>query len=140
MRHIYYNNPETPISNQIKEKEKEVKEVKEENFGFFGGMSKTTKYILIGLVVVVFLLILFLIFRKSSNATVTTTNNIITKRNTSNIPSTEDKLLDIVSNADYNEFIDVNGDNISETGTIDDIIIDGPQTGKPIGNLRYIYF
>jgi len=143
MRHIYYTN-DTPNPNQSVQKKKE--EEKKETVGFFSGMSKTSKYILIGLAILVILLILFLLYRSSSPSSSSSVYKEINKNNLStietksnmNIQPESDKLLDIMSNADYNEFIDV--DNISETGTIDDIIIEGPQTGKPIGNLRYIYF
>jgi cell division protein FtsL len=142
MRHIRYTN------NKQQSKDKKEVEIEEENkkpTGFFGSMSKTTKYILLGLLIGVIILIIYLIYRSSRVPSSTDIKNIesnikgintITK---SSSTSFVEKDLDIVSNASYSELV-ANNDNLSETGTIDDIIIEGPQTGMPIGNLRYVYF
>ncbi len=142
MRHIRYTN------NKQQSKDKKEVEIEEENkkpTGFFGSMSKTTKYILLGLLIGVIILIIYLVYRSSRVPSSTDIKNIesnikgintITK---SSSTSFVEKDLDIVSNASYSELV-ANNDNLSETGTIDDIIIEGPQTGMPIGNLRYVYF
>ena len=148
MRHIRYteNNRHQPKDKKEEENEEEIKK----SSGFFGSMSKTTKYILLGLLIGVILLIVYLIYRSSrvpsSSDIKTISSNIKSVGSKVNSSIFNDKDLDIVSNASYSELTDnryINdniNDGISETGTIDDIIIEGPQTGMPIGNLRYVYF
>ncbi len=147
MRHIRYNN-----NNKQQPKDEKKDEKKEEivtSTGFFGSMSKTTKYILIGLFIGVIILIIYLIYRSSRVPSSSNVKNISSNLNVGSnkleSSSFNDKDLDIVSNASYGELMDNHYSNnandvLSETGTIDDIIIEGPQTGMPIGNLRYVYF
>ena len=144
MRHIRYTKEKS-----IKDKKDEeiVEEESKVSKGFFGGMSKTTKYILIGLLIGVVILIIYLIYRSSRVPSVVKSGHSLGIKMESKIKSDfiGEKDLDIVSNASYSELAENNynynnNDVISETGTIDDIIIDGPQTGMPIGNLRYVYF
>jgi hypothetical protein len=147
MRHIRYTNTNKQQSKD--RKEEEIEEETKKPTGFFGSMSKTTKYILLGLLIGVILLIVYLIYRSSRVPSSSDVKNISSNLKVvdSKVISSSfnDKDLDIVSNASYSEladnrFTNNNNDILSETGTIDDIIIEGPQTGMPIGNLRYVYF
>ena len=147
MRHIRYTNTNKQQSKD--RKEEEIEEETKKTTGFFGSMSKTTKYILLGLLIGFILLIVYLIYRSSRVPSSSDVKNISSNLKVvdSKVISSSfnDKDLDIVSNASYSEladnrFTNNNNDILSETGTIDDIIIEGPQTGMPIGNLRYVYF
>ena len=145
MRHIRYTNTNKQLSKD--KKEEELEQETKKSTGFFGSMSKTTKYILLGLLIGVIILIVYLIYRSSRVPTTTDikNTNIVSNSKVESYSSFNDKDLDIVSNASYSELADNrytnnNNDILSETGTIDDIIIEGPQTGMPIGNLRYVYF
>ena len=154
MRHIRYINPNntsinsnSDFSNTKSKKDDDTKNKNKDKEGFFGSMSKTTKYILIGLAIVVILLIIYLIYRSSSSTKQINTHSTNIKQISTNhlYDSDEPGDLDIISNADYNEIlsrgdIESVSESVSETGTIDDIIINGPETGKPIANMKYIYF
>lgn len=133
MRHIrYYNNqPKQKLNKQIEEQKNH-----EHQTSFWNSMSNTTKYILIGLGALVILLIIYLFFFRGSNSGSQTSQQSNTKSSNIGIDTDSNSTVsiqEVISN-------EIDNEDATSIGTIDDIIIDSPQTGKPVTTMRYVYF